>query len=405
MKNNAFYVIVFVLALAAAYAVSQTQPPAATPNTVPPSGQQATQPDSDSPPAQTQDEPQNQNNPGAADAQSATPAGSDASIQKQVEQQFASQDLTGVIVTVNSGVVTLTGSVPSKEDRKRAKDLAKAIPGVRKVDAKLEVRRESAAAAGAGAVSASAQQTTQPTTQPSTAGSIAGNTTAASGTQAATSTQTPTGAASSTSSTLGTQSTGTQSTGTQSTVSGSAGVTGPATKTTPQASGTQSTTTGGVTGAATTTTTQSGGTGTQTGTVAAPTTSTSGTATTTGTVATSAEGADLQPQIESALKSEPTLAGSNVIVVVTGDTIELSGSVPTGKEKQTARRIASSFAGNRKVVDRITVTGRGVSQQGTPPNSTTLPQSQPDTSADPNDPNKPKQQDPNAQGDASSEPR
>jgi osmotically-inducible protein OsmY len=46
-------------------------------------------------------------------------------------------------------------------------------------------------------------------------------------------------------------------------------------------------------------------------------------------------------------------------VNVTDSTIELSGTVPTGKEKQTAKRIAQSYAGNRKVIDRLTVTGRG----------------------------------------------
>ena len=44
---------------------------------------------------------------------------------------------------------------------------------------------------------------------------------------------------------------------------------------------------------------------------------------------------------------------------VTDSAIELSGTVSTGKEKQTAERIAQSYAGNRKVVDRITVTGKG----------------------------------------------
>ena len=40
--------------------------------------------------------------------------------------------------------------------------------------------------------------------------------------------------------------------------------------------------------------------------------------------------------------------------------------------KQTARRIAQSFAGNRKVVDKITVSGRGTSM-GTKPSSTEKP--------------------------------
>jgi hypothetical protein len=53
------------------------------------------------------------------------------------------------------------------------------------------------------------------------------------------------------------------------------------------------------------------------------------------------------------------LSSSNVNVNVTDSTIELSGTVATGKEKQTAERIAQSYAGNRKIVDRITVTGNG----------------------------------------------
>jgi hypothetical protein len=48
-----------------------------------------------------------------------------------------------------------------------------------------------------------------------------------------------------------------------------------------------------------------------------------------------------------------------VNVNVTEDTIDLSGTVMTGKEKQTAKRIAQSYAGNRKVKDHLTVTGRG----------------------------------------------
>jgi osmotically-inducible protein OsmY len=52
----------------------------------------------------------------------------------------------------------------------------------------------------------------------------------------------------------------------------------------------------------------------------------------------------------------------------------LSGSVATGKEKQTAKRIAQSFAGNRRVEDKITVTGQG-SNSANPPSgtSTTTP--------------------------------
>ena len=71
-------------------------------------------------------------------------------------------------------------------------------------------------------------------------------------------------------------------------------------------------------------------------------------------MATGAAPADLQPRIQQALQRE-NLSGINV--VVSGTTIDLSGTVSTGKEKQTAKRIAQSFAGNMKVVDRITVSG------------------------------------------------
>src|SRR2546426_23730 len=73
----------------------------------------------------------------------------------------------------------------------------------------------------------------------------------------------------------------------------------------------------------------------------------------------SSDSATLQTTIQDKLKSEPLLSSSNVNVNVTDSTIELSGTVSTGKEKQTAERIAQSYAGNRKVVDRITVTGKG----------------------------------------------
>ncbi len=75
----------------------------------------------------------------------------------------------------------------------------------------------------------------------------------------------------------------------------------------------------------------------------------------------------IKQQIENSLKNEPTLMGSNVIVNVTDDKIELTGKVPTGKERQTAKRMAESFAGNRQVVDNLTVTGRGEENSQRPP--------------------------------------
>jgi len=69
----------------------------------------------------------------------------------------------------------------------------------------------------------------------------------------------------------------------------------------------------------------------------------------------------LQGEIQTALQNEPTLRGDSVNVSVNDSTIELSGTVQTGKERETANRIASSFAGNRRVKDKITVSGRGSS--------------------------------------------
>jgi hypothetical protein len=72
-----------------------------------------------------------------------------------------------------------------------------------------------------------------------------------------------------------------------------------------------------------------------------------------------ADSATLKGQLDQAYQSEPSLSGSNIQVEVTDAAVQLSGSVPTGKEKTTAKRIAQSYAGNRKVVEKLTVTGHG----------------------------------------------
>jgi osmotically-inducible protein OsmY len=71
------------------------------------------------------------------------------------------------------------------------------------------------------------------------------------------------------------------------------------------------------------------------------------------------DSATLKGQLDQAYQSEPTLVGSSIQVDVTDSAIQLTGSVPTGKEKTTAKRIAQSYAGNRKVVEKLTVSGRG----------------------------------------------
>jgi len=59
----------------------------------------------------------------------------------------------------------------------------------------------------------------------------------------------------------------------------------------------------------------------------------------------------LREQVQSTLRSEPSLAGSRLEVNVNDSQIELSGSVATAREKETARRIAQSYGNNRRVVD------------------------------------------------------
>src|SRR5438067_2197783 len=78
-----------------------------------------------------------------------------------------------------------------------------------------------------------------------------------------------------------------------------------------------------------------------------------------GAASADAETVNLRTQVQGAIAKEPTLSNDHVLVNVTATTVELSGTVATGKEKQTAVRIAESYANNRKVVDHITVTGRG----------------------------------------------
>ena len=67
---------------------------------------------------------------------------------------------------------------------------------------------------------------------------------------------------------------------------------------------------------------------------------------------------DLQSQIQSALSKEPTLAGDSAHANVSGDTIELAGTVGTNKEKITATRIVQSYAGSKKLVNKLMIAGR-----------------------------------------------
>jgi len=71
----------------------------------------------------------------------------------------------------------------------------------------------------------------------------------------------------------------------------------------------------------------------------------------------------LREQILNALRAHSSLASSSFNVQVSDAQIELSGSVPTAREKETARRIAQSYGNNRSVADaKIDVRNAGAAQ-------------------------------------------
>jgi osmotically-inducible protein OsmY len=95
--------------------------------------------------------------------------------------------------------------------------------------------------------------------------------------------------------------------------------------------------------------------------------------------------------MQTALSKEPTLSGNRPRVNVSGDTEELAGNVNTNKEKITATRIVQSYAGSKKLVNKLTISGRNEKSspastdnpgstnnpepnKGTPPSSSKPPQ-------------------------------
>lgn len=295
--RNYFYSTVLALALVTAYAVSQTgsYPPSNQPQsgtTSPPDASQSTSPSSNQN-GQSQTMPQ-------ADK---TPPVDDQTLQSKVRDQLASNpSFSGINVTANKGVVTLEGTVASKEDRQQAKKMAQSVAGVKNVKDKLTVASSTTTPAPTSRWMSPQSSSSNGTAQPSSASS---------------------GSA------------------TQESKGSSAG----------QSSG------------------QTGSSTSQ---------SSSGMPQSDASAST-ADSSTLQNQIQNALKNEPTLAADSITVSVTDSAVELSGTAATKKDKQTAKRIAQSYAGNRKVKDDITVSGS---------ESNTMPQS------DKPEKDKPKDKDP-----------
>ena len=63
----------------------------------------------------------------------------------------------------------------------------------------------------------------------------------------------------------------------------------------------------------------------------------------------------VEQQITQRLSSEPALAKSNVDAKVDENSVVLTGSVDTETQHDLAVRIAQSYAGDRKIVDRIKI--------------------------------------------------
>ena len=71
--------------------------------------------------------------------------------------------------------------------------------------------------------------------------------------------------------------------------------------------------------------------------------------------AATASTGDAQSDIQAALQKDPTLAGSNIKVQVSGKTVELSGTVPSKEAKADAEQIAKAHAGGLAVKNHLKV--------------------------------------------------
>ncbi|MGI9101876.1 MAG: BON domain-containing protein [Terriglobales bacterium] len=69
---------------------------------------------------------------------------------------------------------------------------------------------------------------------------------------------------------------------------------------------------------------------------------------------------DVQKQVQHKLATEPLLQDAEVIVAVDDKSLILSGTADNEQQHRLALRIAQSYAGEREIVDKITVPdGRG----------------------------------------------
>jgi len=351
MKSHSL-LLTLGLALATTYGLAQTGQ----------TGSQAGQyPSSQSPTTQQQPStqqvpPSNSPDQGQATApdqnQTSNTAPDNDALAQQVQQKLSTEPaLKDVQVEAKKGVVTLSGSVASKADRKHAEELAKSVPGVKKVHAKLKVN-PNAAATTSGAAE---------TPAPSAAGSEAGNTEAQAGVK------------------QGNQEPGSMTSSTQAQNQGGAenrsAEQGQMNSQAQQQSPSTAQTEPGQQQSPSTAQTQPG--------QAQPGMTQQGVQTpnagSNNQMGTNANATQIQSEIQNAISQQGTLSGSNIQVNVTDTDVELTGNVATQDQKQTAERIAGSYAANRRVVNHITVSSlngqTGAENPNTP--SATQPQTTP----------------------------
>jgi len=351
MKSHSL-LLTLGLALATTYGLAQTGQ----------TGSQAGQyPSSQSPTTQQQPSTQQvppSNNPDQGQAtapdqnQTSNTAPDNDALAQQVQQKLSNEPaLKDVQVEAKKGVVTLSGSVASKADRKHAEELAKSVPGVKKVHAKLKVN-PNAAATTSGAAE---------TPAPSAAGSEAGNTEAQAGVK------------------QGNQEPGSMTSSTQAQNQGGAenrsAEQGQMNSQAQQQSPSAAQTEPGQQQSPSTAQTEPG--------QAQPGMTQQGVQTpnagSNNQMGTNANATQIQSEIQNAISQQGTLSGSNIQVNVTDTDVELTGNVATPDQKQTAERIAGSYAANRRVVNHITVSSlngqTGAENPNTP--SATQPQTTP----------------------------
>jgi hypothetical protein len=67
---------------------------------------------------------------------------------------------------------------------------------------------------------------------------------------------------------------------------------------------------------------------------------------------------EVEQRIQDKLNHEPALANTEIGVKIDAKSVTLTGSVDTEKQHDLALRIAQSYAGHRKIVDKIKVQGQ-----------------------------------------------